>query len=84
MNETLFQILRGRIALLLDAGKPWLKDEESLFAELKTISNPKPLRSDFDYVIAEMETAKQILRQRGDRNVVKCKLTQEGEAELLK
>lgn len=83
MTETRFLSLRAQAAQLVNAAKPHLFPEEQLFSTLEAIVLPKPLRSEFDYVMSEMERAGQLLRHRGERNVVKCKLTETGEAELL-
>lgn len=82
MNDIRFQLIRGRAAQVLDAASPNLFAEEELFKLLKP-AVPQLLRGEFDYVLGEMETAKQLLRHRGERGIVKCKLTETGEAELL-
>jgi hypothetical protein len=83
MNDTRFTILRGRIGQLLGSARPNLYPEDDLFETLKAVVLPKPLRGELDYVTGEMEKAGQLLRHRCDRGVVKCKLTESGEAELL-
>lgn len=84
MNELQFKLLRSRVATLLNAAKPYLTDEETLFDAARAISETKIPRGSFDYVISEMEKAGQVVRHLGERNVIKCKLTETGEAELLK
>jgi hypothetical protein len=84
MTPLRFSIIRGNIARLLHAAKPMLCQEAELSFSAKMAMSPPPTQGEFDHVIQRMEQAGQIIRHRTEDEGVKTKLTEVGEAELLK
>lgn len=84
MSPDLHILLRSYIAKVLKTAAPYMMREDQLFDSLCAVVLPKPLRSEFDTVIARMDHARQIIRVRDDIEGTKCKLTEIGEAELCR
>ena len=84
MTPVRLNIIRASLAELMNAAKPMLTPEYRLKFDIKQTVIPAPTDAEFDHVISRMEAAGQIVRHRTEDEGVKTKLTEVGEAELLK
>ena len=87
MKSPRFLQIRRAVAQVLNDCAPMLVPEDRLFTEANNNLrglNAAATLAEFEQAIGTMEQDRHILRQRSDHEGVKTKLSELGEAELLK
>jgi hypothetical protein len=84
MDPNRFVSIRANIAQVLSQCEPYLVPLGQLRAELNLQLRPPAMLAEFDYVMARMENARQVILSSVANEGIKAKLTDEGRAELVK